>query len=54
MLKKIYNVLADIQTKRAAYWQLRCLSDKQLKDIGLYRGDIYDIVYGQDQRIENG
>lgn len=48
MLKKLYNLIAEIQTKRAAYWQLRSLSDKQLKDIGLYRGDIYDIVYGED------
>ncbi len=48
MLKKLYNLIAEIQTKRAAYWQLRALSDKQLKDIGLYRGDIYDIVYGED------
>lgn len=48
MLKKIFNVISEIQTKRAAYWQLRALSDKQLKDIGLYRGDIYNIVYGED------
>lgn len=48
MLSKFFNKLVDIQVKRAAYWQLRNLSDKQLKDIGLSRGEIYSVVYGSN------
>lgn len=46
MLKRILDAIIQHQTKRAAYWQLRNLSDAQLKDMGLCRGDIYTKVYG--------
>lgn len=48
MLKKFFNRIIENQTKRAAYWQLRNLSDSQLKDMGLARGDIYTAIYGSE------
>lgn len=47
MLRNLLNRIIENQTRRAAYWQLRNLSDAQLKDMGLTRGDIYTAVYGQ-------
>ena len=32
--------------KRVAYWQFHNMTDKDLKDIGLNRYDIYEIAYG--------
>ena len=34
------------QMKRVAYWQFHNMTDKDLKDIGLKRYDIYEIAYG--------
>lgn len=48
MLSKFFNKLMEAQAKRAAYWQLRNLSDKQLKDMGLTRGNIYEAIYGSE------
>jgi len=45
MFTKIYNKIIKIQNKRAAYWQLHNLTDQQLKDIGINRGDIFRIAY---------
>ena len=44
MLKRIYNHIIKHQEKRAAEWQLRSLTDKQLKDIGITRGQIYEVL----------
>ncbi len=34
------------QMRRASYWQLHNMTDKDLKDIGLSRSDIYQVAYG--------
>lgn len=52
MLKRILNYLIKYQERRAAYWQLQNLSDAQLKDMGLFRGQIYEAVYGEDYENE--
>ena len=46
----IIRRIQNSQMKRAAYWQLHNLSDKDLKDIGLTRYDIYEIAYGRRGR----
>lgn len=46
MLKKLWNGLVRVQEKRAAYWMLYRMSDSQLKDIGITRGDIRRILNG--------
>lgn len=45
-IKKIFKKIELIQTRRAAYWQLQNLTDKELKDIGINRGEIRDIING--------
>lgn len=34
------------QMRRAAYWQLHNMTDKDLKDIGISRSDVYQVAYG--------
>ena len=33
------------QMRRAAYWQLHNMTDKDLKDVGISRSDIYHVAY---------
>ena len=40
-----YKVIEENQRRRVAYWQLKNLSDHDLKDIGLNRCDIYRVAY---------
>jgi len=44
----IGNSLAKAQQKRADYWLLNSMSDKQLKDIGITRGEIKQRFYDTD------
>lgn len=46
VLKKILASIIKMQERRAAYWQLQNLSDAELKDIGIARGQIREIVSG--------
>ena len=45
-MKKICAAIQKTQEKRAAYWQLQHLSDRELKDLGLSRGQIREVVEG--------
>lgn len=47
MFKRIYNFIKDTNEKRVAYWQLQNMSDKNLKDMGISRGEIYSKIYGK-------
>jgi len=40
MFTRIINSIAKVQQRRVAYWQLQNLTDKDLKDIGITRGEI--------------
>jgi uncharacterized protein YjiS (DUF1127 family) len=42
--------LAAAQQMRADYWLLNNMSDKQLKDIGITRGEIKQRFYGTDSQ----
>ena len=46
MFKRIYNFIKESQEKKVAYWQLQHMSNKQLKDIGISRAEIWYKVYG--------
>ena len=46
MLKRIIKAIIAHQEKRAAYYTLAKLSDKDLKDIGVTRGELRQKVYG--------
>lgn len=43
-INKLFRTIERIQTKRAAYWQLQNLSDRELRDMGITRGEIRDII----------
>ena len=38
MLKRLLNRIIELQEKRAAYWMLQNLTDRELHDMGLGRG----------------
>ena len=40
MLKKVNNKIIEHQERRVAHWQLTSMTDKQLEDIGITRGEI--------------
>lgn len=51
MLEYIYGCITRLirglqaaQERRAAFWQLQNLTDKQLKDIGITRGEIRSLI----------
>lgn len=43
-INKLFRTIERIQAKRAAYWQLQNLSDRELRDMGITRGEIRDII----------
>ena len=40
MLKKLWNRAVAVQERRANYWKLRNMIDRELRDIGIDRFDI--------------
>lgn len=42
----IVRRIQESQTRRVSYWQLNNMTDKDLRDIGLNRADIYKVAYG--------
>ena len=45
MWNKIYKAIVKSQERRAAYWQMQNLTDKELRDIGISREEIKRIAY---------
>jgi len=45
MLKRLLKNLQKRQQRRADYWILRNMTDKDLKDIGVTRGEINQKIY---------
>jgi len=46
MFRKIINAIARTQERRAAYFVLQNMTEKQLKDIGVTRAELRQRVYG--------
>jgi uncharacterized protein YjiS (DUF1127 family) len=46
MFNKLYEKIKRSQERRVAYWQLNNLTDKELHDIGISRGQIYEVING--------
>ena len=44
-LIKWFEAVTAAQQRRADYWMLKNMSDKQLKDIGVSRGEIAQKVF---------
>jgi len=45
IIKKILKSLQESQQRRADYWILQNLSDRELRDIGITRSEIAHTVY---------
>ena len=45
MFRTVINFIKTRKEKKAALWQLENMTDMQLKDIGVTRGQIYQKVY---------
>jgi uncharacterized protein YjiS (DUF1127 family) len=46
MFRKVLKAIQENQQRRADYWILMNLSDKELHDMGISRGEIRQKVYG--------
>ena len=46
MFRKLIKFIQKSQERKVALWQLENMTDMQLKDIGVTRGQIYRKVYG--------
>jgi uncharacterized protein YjiS (DUF1127 family) len=44
-LNGIFKSIQKSQQQRANYWLLQNMSDRQLKDMGIYRGEIHHKVF---------
>ena len=49
-IKSIFDGIARAQQARVHYWQLQNLTDKELRDIGITRGQIRGIIAGDVKR----
>ena len=47
MLKRLLKRLQDSQQRRADYWLLHNMTNKDLRDIGISRGEIKSKINGQ-------
>ena len=45
IIKKILKSLQESQQRRADYWILQNMTDKELRDIGITRSEIAHTVY---------
>jgi uncharacterized protein YjiS (DUF1127 family) len=45
MFKRLIKSIEKYQTRRVAFWQLSNMSDRELRDIGLNRADIYRVAH---------
>jgi len=44
---RILTAMQEAQMRRVAYWQLQNMSDKELHDIGISRGQIREVLQGE-------
>jgi uncharacterized protein YjiS (DUF1127 family) len=49
MFRNLLTRFQEHQQRRADYWVLMNLKDKDLHDMGISRGEIYNKVFGQNQ-----
>ena len=47
MFKNILKAIQKNQQRRADYWVLMNMSNKELHDMGISRGEVYQKVYGK-------
>ena len=47
-LKRVFKAIEKAQQKRADYRLLQMLSERELRDLGIGRSQIKEIIYGED------
>jgi|DEB0MinimDraft_6_1074348.scaffolds.fasta_scaffold151791_3 uncharacterized protein YjiS (DUF1127 family) len=47
MFKRLLKRFQENQQRRADYWVLMNMSNKELHDMGISRGEVYQKVYGK-------
>ena len=47
-LKRVFKAIEVAQQKRADYKLLQMLSERELRDLGIGRSQIKEIIYGED------
>ncbi|UAW59013.1 hypothetical protein CRP212_gp47 [Roseobacter phage CRP-212] len=50
MFKRIMKAIMESQQRRADYWILMNMTDRELHDIGIARGQIREVLEGDDVR----
>ena len=50
MFKRIMKAIMESQQRRADYWILMNMTDRELHDIGIVRGQIREVLEGDDVR----
>jgi len=44
---RILTAMQEAQMRRVAHWQLHNMSDRELRDIGISRGQIREVLQGE-------
>jgi len=47
-LKRVFKSIEEAQQKRADYKLLQMLSDRELRDLGIGRSQIQEVIYGEE------
>lgn len=47
MFKKIIKAIQENQKKRAEYYLLSKMSDRELRDLGISKSQIREVIYGE-------
>ena len=47
MFKKVFKVIQEMQQRRADYYILTHMSDRELRDLGISRSEIRQRIYGE-------
>ena len=53
-LKRVFKAIETAQQKRADYRLLQMLSERELRDLGIGRSQIREIIYGEESYGKTG
>ena len=52
LIKRAWKAIEEAQQKRADYKLLQMLSERELRDLGIGRSQIQEIIYGKESNRE--
>lgn len=53
-IKRVFKAIEESQQKRADYKLLHMLSDRELRDLGIGRSQIQEVIYGEESYGKTG